>query len=208
MEKLAHGYVMRRWLGSALLAMLVVVILLATMMSLIATDAVMVDETKRRPMPDPFMPERKIDTNKVKPKPDKPDEPEQPPPAMQTPKLAMDMDVKVINVAPAMSMKITIGGGTGLGATDGEYLPMVKVAPIYPRRALKKGIEGYCTIEYIVTQTGSIRDPIAVDCFPGETFISASLKAVLKFKYKPRIVDGVAIAVSGVRNKFTYRIEK
>ena len=55
--------------------------------------------------------------------------------------------------------------------------------------------------------TGSIRDPFAVDCQPKGIFERASLKASEKFKYKPRVVDGEAIEVAGVQNKFTYELE-
>ncbi|MEC7960552.1 MAG: energy transducer TonB, partial [Pseudomonadota bacterium] len=42
---------------------------------------------------------------------------------------------------------------------------------------------------------------------PKGIFERASLKAALKFKYKPRVVDGQAIEVAGVQNKFTYELE-
>ena len=99
-------------------------------------------------------------------------------------------------------------GGLGFDSSDGEYLPIVKVAPIYPRRAQTRGIQGYCIVEYTVTKNGSIRDPVAVDCQPSGVFDDASVKAALKFKYKPRVVDGQAIEVPGVQNKFTYEIEE
>ena len=59
-----------------------------------------------------------------------------------------------------------------------------------------------------MTKTGSIRDPIAVDCSPQGVFESASVKAAEKFKYKPRVVDGEPIEVAGVQNKFTYELEQ
>ena len=39
-------------------------------------------------------------------------------------------------------------------------------------------------------------------------FEKASVDAALKFKYKPRVIDGQAVEVPGVRNKFTYELEK
>jgi protein TonB len=39
-------------------------------------------------------------------------------------------------------------------------------------------------------------------------FYRASVQAALKFKYKPRVVDGQAIEVPGVQNKFTYEIQE
>ena len=74
---------------------------------------------------------------------------------------------------------------------------------MYPRRANSRGIEGYCTVEYTVTKTGSIKDPVPVDCQPKGYFERASVRAALKFKYKPRVIDGDAIDVLGVQNRFT-----
>ncbi len=120
--------------------------------------------------------------------------------------LDVNMDVDIENVAPRANINISIGTGT-MAQGDGEYLPIVKVAPIYPRRAQTRGISGYCIVEYTVTTSGAIRDPRAVDCQPSGVFDKASVKASLKFKYKPRVVDGEPIEVAGVRNKFTYELE-
>ena len=91
---------------------------------------------------------------------------------------------------------------------EGDYLPIVKVAPIYPQRALSRGIQGHCVIEYTVTRQGTIRDPMVIDSMcTSSLFHKVSRDAVLKFKYKPRVMDGVAVEVSGVQNKFTFQIE-
>ena len=117
----------------------------------------------------------------------------------------MDMDLDVVNTAPRAQVDVQISA-TGISG-DGEYLPIVKVAPVYPRRAQTRGISGYCIVEYTVTRTGSIRDPRAVDCQPSGVFESASIKAAEKFKYRPRVVDGEPIEVAGVQNLFTYELE-
>jgi protein TonB len=178
------------------------------MQYLIATADPKIDDQKTRKLPDIFMPPRQIETNIAETKPDKPDDPEEPPPDLDTPDIDMDMNMDAINMAPATSVDVAIAGTGGMSASDGEYLPIVKVAPIYPRRAQSRGIEGYCIVEYTVTKSGSIRDPVAVDCQPSGIFERASLKASLKFKYKPRVVDGEAIEVAGVQNKFTYELEQ
>ncbi len=100
-------------------------------------------------------------------------------------------------------------GGFSLGVGEGDYLPIVKVAPIYPRRAVSRGVEGHCIVEYTVTRAGTTRDARVLpgQCTSG-LFEKASLAASLKFKYKPRVIDGNAVEVSGVRNKFTYELEK
>ena len=43
--------------------------------------------------------------------------------------------------APVINTGMSVGG-VGFGITDGEYLPIVKVAPVYPARALNRGLEG------------------------------------------------------------------
>ncbi|MDJ0879984.1 MAG: energy transducer TonB [Halieaceae bacterium] len=178
------------------------------MQYLIATANPQIDDEKTRKLPDIFMPERDIETNLAEVKPDKPEDPEEPPPELDTPDLDMDMNLDAVNMAPAAGVDVAIAGGGGLGASDGEYLPIVKVAPIYPRRAQTRGITGYCIVEYVVTKSGSIRDPAPIDCQPAGIFERASVKAALKFKYKPRVVDGEPIEVAGVQNKFTYELEQ
>ena len=52
-----------------------------------------------------------------------------------------------------------------------------------------------------------IRDPFVVESqCTSSLFHRASLQAALKFKYKPRIIDGEPVEVRGVQNKFTYEI--
>ena len=192
----------------ALLAVPVAGGLFFIMQYLIASADPNIDDSKQRKLADIHMPEREIETNLAEAKPDKPDDPDEPPPDLDTPDMDMDMDMDAINMAPSNQVEVAIAGVGGMSASDGEYLPIVKVAPIYPRRAQTRGLEGYCIIEYTVTKSGSIRDPVAVDCQPSGIFERASLKASLKFKYKPRVVDGEAIEVAGVQNKFTYELEK
>ncbi len=196
-----------RLLIGALLAIPVAGGLFFLMQYLIATATPEIDDTKQRKLADIHMPEREIEAQREQKKPDKVDDPEEPPPDLDTPDIDMDVDANVVNTAPAPSVAVEISAGGGMAATDGEYLPIVKVAPQYPRRASSRGITGYCIVEYTVTKSGSIRDPKPVDCQPSGVFEKASVRAAEKFKYKPRVVDGEAIEVAGVQNKFTYELE-
>ena len=144
-------------------------------------------------------------------KPRKPPPPSTPPPQPQTPKLdSLNPNAETIPIAAApVETDIEMsGGGFSLGVGEGDYLPIVKVAPIYPQRALLRGIEGYCVVQYTVTRQGTTRDPFVIeDQCTDSLFHRPSLQAALKFKYKPRVIDGQAVEVRGVRNKFTYQIE-
>lgn len=167
------------------------------------------DDSPAMKIADITMPDRDIEVNTKEAKPDKPDDPEEPPPDLDQPVIEdINVNPDAINMSPQITGDLKIGLGAGLGGADGEYLPIVKVAPMYPRRANSRGVEGYCTVEYTVTKTGSIRDPVAIDCQPKGYFERASVKAAAKFKYKPRVIDGEGIDVLGVQNRFTYELEK
>lgn len=107
-----------------------------------------------------------------------------------------EMDDSLVNAGSDFS---------NFSGTDGEYLPIVKVQAIYPRTALIRGLEGYVLLEFTVTTTGAVRDPIVLES-SHKVFERAALEAALKFKYKPRVVDGVPIEVAGVINQITFEI--
>ena len=96
--------------------------------------------------------------------------------------------------------------GTGVD-TDGEFLPIMKVAPEYPRGAASRGIEGYVLLEFTVTASGSVRDPVVVDARPPGVFDRAATAASLKFRYKPRVLNGQPVDVRGVRNLILFELE-
>ncbi|MDT8319613.1 MAG: energy transducer TonB [Xanthomonadales bacterium] len=150
-----------------------------------------------------------IERRQLKPK--KPPPPEAPPPQPPTPQLDdlnPNAEKIAISAVPTQT-DVEMSGGFSLGVGEGDYLPIVKVAPIYPQRALSRGIEGYCVVQYTVTRQGTVKDPFVVeDMCTSSLFHRASVQAALKFKYKPRIIDGQAVEVPGVQNQFTFEIEE
>ena len=158
---------------------------------------------------DIHMPERQIETKYDTEKPEKPEDPEEPPPPMPEPDFQQpDVTASALNMAaPRVAPNLDVKGIGGF-ASDGEYLPIVKVQPQYPSRALSRGIEGYVIVEFTVTTNGSVKDPVVIESEPSSIFDSAAMKAALKFKYKPRVIDGEPVEVPGVRNKITFAIAK
>ncbi|MDH3373801.1 MAG: energy transducer TonB [Gammaproteobacteria bacterium] len=138
-------------------------------------------------------------------KPPKPPEtpPETPPQDMDS----MDPDAPTINVPPpTMTAETNIGGPGGMNIAEGDYLPIVRVAPVYPARALSRGLEGYVDLSFTVTTAGTVRDPVVIFS-TSSLFERAALRAVLKFKYKPRVVDGVPVDVPNVKTRISFQIE-
>ncbi len=148
-----------------------------------------------------------LNTREVTPeKPPKPPEvpPEIPPQDLDT----VDPNAPTINIAPpTVASNVDIGGPGGMNIAEGDYLPIVRVAPVYPARALSRGIEGYVDMSFTVTTTGTVKDPIVVFS-TSSLFERAATRAVLKFKYKPRVVDGLPVDVSGVKTRITFKIEE
>ena len=139
-------------------------------------------------------------------KPPKPPKVEDKPPEMPPPDLDnMDPNTPQVNLARVdVGVNMDIGGSDF--AVDGEYLPIVRVEPMYPRRAQSRGIEGYCDMEFTVTKTGEVIDALATVC-SNSVFLNNSVKAVLKWKYKPRVVNGEPIDSPGVQTRLTYQFE-
>ena len=136
------------------------------------------------------------------------------PPELEAPE---NIEIKKVNLDKPSGMDLTVGKNMGGGlemqgvdlslTSDGEYLPLVRMEPQYPRRAAERGIEGWVTVEFTVTEDGTVADPFVLEAEPENIFNRAALKAVLRFKYKPKVVNGVAQSVEGVRTRFTFQMD-
>ena len=135
-----------------------------------------------------------------------------PPPDEQPPNLpkpSFDSNVSMGAEIGAVQVDVNVDlSGTGGFSSDGEYLPIVKVQPIYPRRAQTRGIEGYVLLEFVVTATGAVRDPVVIEAKPPGIFDRAAVNAALKFKYKPKVVNSEPIEVAGVRNLIKFELQE
>lgn len=103
-------------------------------------------------------------------------------------------------------MGLDTGGGFSMASADGDAVPMVRVQPQYPERALQRGIEGRVLVEFTITRSGSVKDAKVVAYEPNTIFNKAALKAVSQWKYNPKIVNGKAVEQPGVRVVFPFRL--
>ena len=142
-----------------------------------------------------------IKDRRVKPPPP----PDEPPPNQPRPDINTNATIGSEITGIQVDVQVETGG-LGDFSGDGEYLPIVKVAPIYPRRALTRNIEGHVLLEFVVTATGTVRDPVVLEAKPPGFFERAAIQAALKFKYKPKVMDGEPVEVSGVRNRIVFEM--
>jgi len=209
---------MLRTLIAVILGSLVAAGLLLLMQALIASGQTAITKETNTRIVDFVRVKREEHLESKRAKPDRPRNPDDAPPEAPQPSMENTAELgEATNVVeasqsapvPVSDVDISVSPGFGItaGSADGDYLPIVKVAPVYPRRAVDRGIEGYVIVEFTVTKTGAVRDPRVVECEPSTIFNKAALDAALKFKYKPRIVNGEAIEVHGVLNKITFKLE-
>lgn len=143
------------------------------------------------------------------PKPEKPPKPQKAPETPQVQNDVVKPSGNTVNIgALAVDSDLAVDTSAGLSASDGEYLPIVKVAPVYPRRAQSRGLEGWVLLSFTVTETGSVINPVVIDAEPQGVFDRAAMKAVERFKYKPRVVNGKPQVVSGVEHLITFKLDE
>ena len=191
--------------------------LFVLMVTLISLGDSGLKDDKSVKLADIVMPEREIDT--FMEQVDKPDEPEEQPEDIAQPEVDLQPIAGIdVNIPKP---KANFKAGAGSFFRDGEYIPLFKIQPKYPRRAQERGTMGFSIVAFTITETGTIEDVVPVEGYcssknpddpeaqlrPCTIFNSASSRAALKLKYKPKIVDGKAVKVEGVQHKFTFIME-
>lgn len=123
-----------------------------------------------------------------------------PPPKMQSAKMERQMqDLPRIDI-PDIDVPLVAGTGMYLGnfkqsdqAAEGEIIPVVVIRPMYPREAALSGTEGWVKVEFTITETGTVTDPEVIESDPPRVFNREAIRAILKWKFKPRVVNGIAV---------------
>jgi protein TonB len=149
--------------------------------------------------------------------PKKPPPPDKPPPP---PKLRVNNPDKMDSAQtdmdlPDIELGFGDGGGPYLGQwrggrqgnVDSDVIPIVRIAPQYPREALMKGIEGWVELEFVINSDGTVANPVILGAVPAQIFNRSAMRAILRWKFKPRFVDGRAVSRRG-RQVIEYKLEE
>ena len=101
---------------------------------------------------------------------------------------------------PDLDVPLASGAGAYLGnfqqvdrTAEGEIIPIVVIRPMYPREAALSGTEGWVKVEFTITEDGTVKDAQVIESDPPRIFNREAIRAILKWKFKPRVVDGVAV---------------
>ncbi|MET1254682.1 energy transducer TonB [Aliikangiella maris] len=147
--------------------------------------------------------------NRRLPKPPPP--PKSPPPPEPKRVAKVQKPVKNLNINLG-KFDVSVNSGTYLGnvgggnLSDGDAIPMVIIEPRYPRKAAMEGIEGWVRFEFTVSPDGSPKDVKVIDAQPKRIFERDARKAIYKWKFKPRVIDGKAVEQPNMRYTMEFKL--
>ncbi|TFH73175.1 energy transducer TonB [Gammaproteobacteria bacterium LSUCC0112] len=198
-----------RWVISVGLAAAVTIGLFYFMQALIATGGELEERLNVIRIVDATMPEIVMEVVREVERPEEIEQLEQPPPDVPDRNINMDGDNNLNISREVVNVDLDLNiGAAGLGATDGEMLPLVNIQPTYPTRAAQRGIEGWAQVSFTVTETGGVRDVFVVDAEPQGMFDQASIRAAERFRFQPRVVNGQPVEVPNVQYVFRFQLEE
>ena len=199
---------LRYWLprlpAALALSLLVTAALLLLMQTLIATHAIQLKNGPSYTVN--IVKPRKMEP--LVPKPHRLLKPEPPDPRPVTPTPQFPTAGK--GTVPGLHLKPLKEVPTDInpGLADGSFMALVRVQPVYPLAAMRRGLEGYTVVVFDLGADGSVHNPRIVEHSPGSVFDNASLKAIKRFRFKPTVVDGTPVPVKGVTYRFSFRLSR
>ena len=128
-----------------------------------------------------------------------------PPDLPRTPDLG-GTDTVTVHVPHAPSVPTFTGVELeDLAYSDGPLVSIINVQPVYPAAAIRRGLEGYATVQFDVTAMGTVTNAVVVDS-SHPAFDKAARDAAYRFRYKPQVVDGVPQPSYGVQVRFVFEL--
>lgn len=144
--------------------------------------------------------------------PDKPQQPKKPKmPEARSEAESLNPDGMKFSTSSANPYQLDLmtGGDLSKGwAGTRDPLPIMRVTPVYPSRASRRGVEGWVEIAFTITTTGATENLRVVAEDPPGVFGRAAMKAVRKWKYKPQVIDGKVQPRPNVRVMLKFELEK
>ncbi|CAH6902634.1 Ferric siderophore transport system, periplasmic binding protein TonB [Vibrio chagasii] len=146
--------------------------------------------------------------------PEKPEMPEPPPEAQTSQSQAEVTPLNSMSSLPSLDLNTSIDGLAINAPTFSDFgsnqqaMPLYRVEPRYPAKALKRGAEGFVIMSFTIDETGRPIDIQVTDANPRRMFEREAMRALKKWKYQPKVVDGKAIAQVGQTVKLEFKLAK
>ena len=136
---------------------------------------------------------------------------ERPPPTPETPRMAFSaggIENNVAQLTPIVDARGAMSRMTMSAGSDRDVIPLVRINPDYPPRALSRGLEGWVQVQFTITPTGTVADAKVVNAEPKSIFDDAALKAIARWRYNPKVEGGVAVERVGVQTIIRFQLEQ
>jgi protein TonB len=135
----------------------------------------------------------------------------EPPPATpDLPQISVNtggVDAGLAVMAPVADVSGALSGLAVGGISDRDVVPLVRINPDYPQRALTRGIEGWVQVQFTITETGSVADAVVIAADPPNIFDDAAIKAILRWRYNPMLQEGVPVSRPGMATILRFNLE-
>ena len=148
------------------------------------------------------------DTEAQKKQQDKP-QPDKPPPVPEVPQMNFakgSVENTVAQLTPTVDASSAMSKMKMTAGSDRDIVPLVRINPDYPPRALSRGIQGWVIVQFTISATGTVKDEKVVDS-SNKIFDEAALKAIARWRYNPKVEEGVAVERKGVQTKLVFQLE-
>lgn len=135
--------------------------------------------------------------------------PPPPPPAIERARADQPSESMstIVGGLPEFNRPQLAGGDISFNVSDRDAQPLVRIPPQYPPRAAERGIEGRCSVEFDVTPDGNPTNVRILSC-SNSVFERETIRAVERWRYEPRVQDGVAQWRRGVQTQFDYNLDQ
>lgn len=205
--------IIARYTFSTALAICVTLGLFFVMYSLVRVTEPHLDENASTHVID-FVRLKRDETTQTKERelPDRPDKPDEPPPPPDMSKSKPDYAASGPSINMNFGMAGIKGDGIKIGkpASDRDAMSMLITTNgdlVYPNRARSAGKEGYADIQFTVSATGKVIDPVILgEDPPGWGFGDAAVKTVLRWRYQPKIEDGKPVERPGIQVRLRFNL--
>ncbi|GLS83878.1 energy transducer TonB [Paraferrimonas haliotis] len=141
---------------------------------------------------------------KPPPPPEQPPKPEAPPPESSTDTSGMSFNMSGVGIGAAST---GIGDPGSFMKGDGDATPIVRIEPRYPIKAARDGKEGWVQLSFTINEVGGVEDVEVIAAEPRRLFDREAVRALKKWKYKPKIVDGKAMRQEGMTVQLDFTLD-
>jgi protein TonB len=130
-----------------------------------------------------------------------------PPPTLNIPRegLPTTETVEIDTLPPPPPKPHVDLGHVPISAGDRNPQPILRIPPTMPPRFAEGDNSGRCKVRFDVSAQGSPYNVVTTYC-SSRLLERPTIKSVLKWKFRPKIQNGIAVAMNGLENEVVFQL--